>query len=193
MNSKVLLKIVFAIVCIVLLAFIGTGVYFCMNDRFGAGLIGLGIGLVGAGITGFLVDGVLFHVKDYDALKQQEAATKAANVKKQAVAAHTNVDLVMTASIHSECGSEVKDSLTAGIKVTKEGVTIEGLYPSPVTLFYDGLDNVIRESDKVRILGSFKFRERVRDNGMFLITTSSAIKAKALEQGICKFFKKDGN
>lgn len=64
MNDSKLLKILYGIICLMVVAFFGFGGYFIFHQSYGAGLLAVGIGLIGLGFTIFLGTGLIFAVDD---------------------------------------------------------------------------------------------------------------------------------
>lgn len=60
MSDSKLLKILYGIICLMLVTFFGFGIYFMTHQNSGAGLLAIGIGLIGLGFTLFLGSGFLF-------------------------------------------------------------------------------------------------------------------------------------
>lgn len=60
MSDSKLLKILYGIICLMLALFFGFGVYFLLHQSYGAGLLAIGIGLIGLGFALFLGAGFLF-------------------------------------------------------------------------------------------------------------------------------------
>lgn len=183
--NNIFAKVVFALTCVLIAIFIGLGVYFCVKspaDLY-SGLIGIGVGFVGAGVTGILMDGVLFN-KNKTAKKTVVSSDKPA-----APQARMSTDVVITGATRCESAGKAQDSLTAGFKADADGITVETLFPDKVSIDYADINTLTREGDKLRMSCSFEVGGK-KKAGSFTIRPQSAIKAKAFEQFVRQSMEK---
>lgn len=175
MNSNVFAKVVFGLTCVLILAFLAIGVYYCVNDNVNSGVVGIGISLVAMGLTGILMDGVLFNTNKRSRSKANVSGNDSA------VSTGTASGVLISGITHCESGGQSQDSLTAGFKADPNEISVKMLFQDTVTIKYGDINTLTRDGEKLRMSCSFEVSNKHKA-GSFTIQAPSAIKAKAFEQ-----------
>lgn len=182
MKNDLILKIIFALVCVILVLFFGLGVYFCVarNDEyhFMIGSIGVGVSFIGAGITGLLGDGVLFNKRPIVSRKVVRRAPTAAPVQ------NVFSDVRTTAMVQVDADIP-KTSSNAIVHAMEDYVEISNVYSVPVQLKYSSITDFYRVKEQVRFSSRFSVGNRWHE-GQFVVTMPSSLKSKAFEQVVLK-------
>lgn len=174
--KKINLKFLFFVIGILLVGFFASGIYFCVQNVFGAGFMGLGFGLVGMGIACLLADGVLFG--------QTEPVVQNGTVA-VAVTPDEILDVVLTVNrcCISREGRDVSTKADGGsLSVTADGLYLCGLYPTPVHGLWSEMTSYTTEDRTGFRIGGLFLIGKEKTDSVFVISGAPPIQMKAFFQ-----------
>lgn len=178
MNDSKFLKILYGVICLMLVAFFGFGGYFLYHGVHGAGLLAIGIGLMGLGCTVFLGNGLIFakddvkttHHKKYPAGKA--VMSGAALIK----------DIVynLTCDVDCEYAKHVKG---VDVGVADNGFVVNVDKRTHVYIVFSRIKNVYREDLSYKFVGDVECNMDLKV-GVLTLTLPNKMKAKVFEKSL---------
>lgn len=170
--SKVLLVLIY----LLLIVFLGFGIYFAIQGVFSTGLIGIGIFLIGAGLTVFLQ----FHMMNDEIVALKEG--QAPKPRKQKKQRNVFEDPLMEVDAKLiKIGETNKTSLSGSVRLYNEEFHLDGLYPSSIIGKYSDISTLELRGDLIVLVTKYMMDETA-DESAFHISVGSALKRKALLQ-----------
>lgn len=171
MENKKVLRILFISIIVFLSLFFGSGIYFLVSGALGAGLIGIGIALLGAALCLYLGNNILFFIKEPDVQTQIAIQSE---------------DLGFTMSVNVTYDGENKDLSVSdqrgSVCLLDDCFLLKGIGDAPVRLAY--VDAEIDYSEQNVLLNGSFYHGDVKDAGSCVILCGSLIKLKGLKQMI---------
>lgn len=167
--SKVLLGLIY----VLLLAFLGAGCYFIVCDVIGAGLVGIGVFLMGLGVTIFLQLGLSGTTRD---------------VKNFGSGSDLHAQMEIPAQIR-RIGNYDKSVSDGMVYICDNGLYLEKLYPVLLFIPYGQITTLKQDNGAVEIECGFELNGEHR-TGTFEVKSSQTLKMKALLQTLQAKVKK---
>lgn len=168
MSNQKTLRILFAGICTLLALFLLSGIYFMIRGAVGAGLIGIGVSLVGTALLLFLGNGILFFIKDDGADASDEQVV--------------NAFFTMSGTLgYSGTNKDLDVSGAQGtVYLTDSEVLFKGIGDSLVRISYENA-SVEYSGQDVAFKGEFVYGDAT-DTGSCVVGCGSVIKMKGLKQ-----------
>lgn len=178
MNDSKFLKVLYSVICLMLVGFFGFGGYFLYHGVHGAGLLALGIGFIGLGCTVFLGNGLIFakdtvkttHHKEYPAGKA--VMSGGALIK--------NIIYNLTCDVDCEYAKHVKG---VDVGVAEKGFVVNIDKHTNIYVIFSRIKNVYREDLSYKFVGDIERNMNLKV-GVLTLTLPNKMKAKVFEKSL---------
>lgn len=178
MNDSKFLKILYGVICLMLVAFFGFGGYFLYHGVHGAGLLAIGIGLMGLGCTVFLGNGLIFAKDDVKTTYSKEYPAGKAVMS----GASLIKDIVynLTCDVDCEYAKHVKG---VDVGVADNGFVVNVDKRTYVYIVFSRIKNVYREDLSYKFVGDVECNMDLKV-GVLTLTLPNKMKAKVFEKSL---------
>lgn len=178
MNDSKFLKILYGVICLMLVAFFGFGGYFLYHGVHGAGLLAIGIGLMGLGCTVFLGNGLIFAKDDVNTTYCKEYP--AGKVVMSGAALIKDIVYNLTCDVDCEYAKHVKG---VDVGVADNGFVINVDKRTHVYIVFSRIKNVYREDLSYKFVGDVECNMDLKV-GVLTLTLPNKMKAKVFEKSL---------
>lgn len=178
MNDSKFLKILYGVICLMLVAFFGFGGYFLYHGVHGAGLLAIGIGLIGLGCTVFLGNGLIFAKDDVNTTYRKEYPAGKAVMS----GATLIKDIVynLTCDVDCEYAKHVKG---VDVGVADKGFVVNVDKRIHIYIVFSRIKNVYREDLSYKFVGDVECNMNLKV-GVLTLTLPNKMKAKVFEKSL---------
>lgn len=175
MNDSKFLKVLYGIICLMLLAFFSFGGYFVVHQVYGAGFMAIGIGLVGLGFAIFLGNGLIFAVDAVDKKVVSSVPKGKAVVSGKALlkAVTYHMSGIVTYGLLKDKNTDIAVS-DAGFVVQADGV-------SPLYVVFDNIEYVEHFDNAFTFVGDFEQDMKLKHDTLKLVIDNK-MRCKAFEK-----------
>ncbi len=178
MNDSKFLKVLYGVIFLMLVGFFGFGGYFLYHGVHGAGLLAIGIGLIGLGCTVFLGNGLIFakdvtkttHHKEY--LAGKAVMSGGALIK--------NIIYNLTCDIDCEYAKHMKG---VDVGVADNGFVVNVDKHTHIYIVFSRIKNVYREDLSYKFVGDIERNMNLKV-GVLTLTLPNKMKAKMFEKSL---------
>lgn len=178
MNDSKFLKILYGVICLMLVAFFGFGGYFLYHGVHGAGLLAIGIGLMGLGCTVFLGNGLLFAKDDVETTYRKEYP--AGKAVMSGVALIKDIVYNLTCDVDCEYAKHVKG---VDVGVADNGFVVNVDKRTHIYIVFSRIKNVYREDLSYKFVGDVECNMNLKV-GVLTLTLPNKMKAKVFEKSL---------
>lgn len=174
MNDFKFLKILYTIICIILCSFFAFGVYFIIQDVYGAGFIAIGIGFIGSGIALFLGTGLVFAVDDV-------TVTCSSQPMGRAVLSGKALMKNVTSTAKAACNCRWLQDVEVDVAITDVGFYVQAENKEPIYIRFEDIMRVAHANNQFLIMGKFEYQMKFGQEAMTL-TMDNKMKCKTFEK-----------
>ncbi len=178
MNDSKFLKILYGVICLMLVAFFGFGGYFLYHGVHGAGLLAIGIGLIGLGCTVFLGNGLIFAKDDVNTTHHKEYPAGKAVMSGAALI--KDIVYNLTCDVDCEYAKHVKG---VDVGVADNGFVVNVDKRTHVYIVFSRIKNVYREDLSYKFVGDVECNMNLKV-GVLTLTLPNKMKAKVFEKSL---------
>lgn len=178
MNDSKFLKILYGVICLMLVAFFGFGGYFLYHGVHGAGLLAIGIGLMGLGCTVFLGNGLIFAKDDVETTYRKEYP--AGKAVMSGVALIKDIVYNLTCDVDCEYAKHVK---CVDVGVADNGFVVNVDKRTHIYIVFSRIKNVYREDLSYKFVGDVECNMNLKV-GVLTLTLPNKMKAKVFEKSL---------
>lgn len=178
MNDSKFLKILYGVICLMLVAFFGFGGYFLYHGVHGAGLLAIGIGLMGLGCTVFLGNGLIFAKDDVNTTYCKEYPAGKAVMSGAALI--KDIVYNLTCDVDCEYAKHVKG---VDVGVADNGFVVNVDKRTHVYIVFSRIKNVYREDLSYKFVGDVECNMDLKV-GVLTLTLPNKMKAKVFEKSL---------
>lgn len=178
MNDSKFLKILYGVICLMLVAFFGFGGYFLYHGVHGAGLLAIGIGLMGLGCTVFLGNGLIFAKDDVKTTHHKEYPAGKAVMSGAALI--KDIVYNLTCDVDCEYAKHVKG---VDVGVADNGFVVNVDKRTHVYIVFSRIKNVYREDLSYKFVGDVECNMNLKV-GVLTLTLPNKMKAKVFEKSL---------
>lgn len=178
MNDSKFLKILYGVICLMLVAFFGFGGYFLYHGVHGAGLLAIGIGLMGLGCTIFLGNGLIFAKDDVETTYRKEYP--AGKVVMSGAALIKDIVYNLTCDVDCEYAKHVKG---VDVGVADNGFVVNVDKRTHIYIVFSCIKNVYREDLSYKFVGDVECNMNLKV-GVLTLTLPNKMKAKVFEKSL---------
>lgn len=178
MNDSKFLKILYGVICLMLIAFFGFGGYFLYHGVHGAGLLAIGIGLMGLGCTVFLGNGLIFAKDDVETTYRKEYP--AGKAVMSGVALIKDIVYNLTCDVDCEYAKHVKG---VDVGVADNGFVVNVDKRIYIYIVFSRIKNVYREDLSYKFVGDVECNMNLKV-GVLTLTLPNKMKAKVFEKSL---------
>lgn len=178
MNDSKFLKILYGVICLMLVAFFGFGGYFLYHGVHGAGLLAIGIGLMGLGCTVFLGNGLIFAKDDVDTTYRKECLAGKAVMSGAALI--KDIVYNLTCDVDCEYAKHVKG---VDVGVADNGFVVNVDKRTHIYIVFSRIKNVYREDLSYKFVGDVECNMNLKV-GVLTLTLPNKMKAKVFEKSL---------
>ena len=178
MNDSKFLKILYGVICLMLVAFFGFGGYFLYHGVHGAGLLAIGIGLMGLGCTVFLGNGLIFAKDDVKTTHHKEYPAGKAVMSGAALI--KDIVYNLTCDVDCEYAKHVKG---VDVGVADNGFVVNVDKRTHVYIVFSRIKNVYREDLFYKFVGEVECNMSLKV-GVLTLTFPNKMKAKVFEKSL---------
>lgn len=178
MNDSKFLKILYGVICLMLVAFFGFGGYFLYHGVHGAGLLAIGIGLIGLGCTVFLGNGLIFAKDDVKTTYRKEYPDGEAVMS--GVALIKDIVYNLTCDVDCEYAKHVKG---VDVGVADNGFVVNVDKRTHIYIVFSRIKNVYREDLSYKFVGDVECNMNLKV-GVLTLTLPNKMKAKVFEKSL---------
>lgn len=178
MNDSKFLKILYGVICLMLVAFFGFGGYFLYHGVHGAGLLAIGIGLMGLGCTVFLGNGLIFAKDDVNTTYCKEYPAGKAVMSGAALI--KDIVYNLTCDVDCEYAKHVK---SVDVGVADNGFVVNVDKRTHVYIVFSRIKNVYREDLSYKFVGDVECNMNLKV-GVLTLTLPNKMKAKVFEKSL---------
>ena len=178
MNDSKFLKILYGVICLMLVAFFGFGGYFLYHGVHGAGLLAIGIGLMGLGCTVFLGNGLIFAKDDVNTTYCKEYPAGKAVMSGAALI--NDIVYNLTCDVDCEYAKHVKG---VDVGVADNGFVVNVDKRTHVYIVFSRIKNVYREDLSYKFVGDVECNMDL-NVGVLTLTLPNKMKAKVFEKSL---------
>lgn len=178
MNDSKFLKILYGVICLMLIAFFGFGGYFLYHGVHGAGLLAIGIGLMGLGCTVFLGNGLIFAKDDVKTTYCKEYPAGKAVMSGAALI--KDIVYNLTCDVDCEYAKHVKG---VDVGVADNGFVVNVDKRTHVYIVFSRIKNVYREDLSYKFVGDVECNMDLKV-GVLTLTLPNKMKAKVFEKSL---------
>lgn len=175
MSDSKFLKILYAIICFMLLAFFGCGGYFISQGVYGAGLIAIGIGIIGFGVALFLGTGLLFAVDDASAVRASKGSKGKAALSGKALMRN------VVYTLHAYCDCRWFNHVPVEISVSDVGFVVQSTGQEPLYVRFADILRVAFHENQFLVMGNIE-REMQFVQEAIVLTIDNKMKCKMFEK-----------
>lgn len=178
MNDSKFLKILYGVICLMLVAFFGFGGYFLYHGVHGAGLLAIGIGLMGLGCTVFLGNGLIFAKDDVKTTYSKEYPAGKAVMSGAALI--KDIVYNLTCDVDCEYAKHLKG---VDVGVADNGFVVNVDKRTHVYIVFSRIKNVYREDLSYKFVGDVECNMDLKV-GVLTLTLPNKMKAKVFEKSL---------
>lgn len=178
MNDSKFLKILYGVICLMLVAFFGFGGYFLYHGVHGAGLLAIGIGLMGLGCTVFLGNGLIFAKDDLETTCRKEYPAGKAVMSGAALI--KDIVYNLTCDVDCEYAKHVKG---VDVGVADNGFVVNVDKRTHIYIVFSRIKNVYREDLSYKFVGEVECNMNLKV-GVLTLTLPNKMKAKVFEKSL---------
>lgn len=178
MNDSKFLKILYGVICLMLVAFFGFGGYFLYHGVHGAGLLAIGIGLMGLGCTVFLGNGLIFAKDDVKTTYCKEYPAGKAVMSGAALI--KDIVYNLTCDVDCEYAKHVKG---VDVGVADNGFVVNVDKRTHIYIVFSRIKNVYREDLSYKFVGDVECNMDLKV-GVLTLTLPNKMKAKVFEKSL---------
>ena len=178
MNDSKFLKILYGVICLMLVAFFGFGGYFLYHGVHGAGLLAIGIGLMGLGCTVFLGNGLIFAKDDVNTTYCKEYPAGKAVMSGAALI--KDIVYNLTCDVDCEYAKHVKG---VDVGVADNGFVVNVDKRTHIYIVFSRIKNVYREDLSYKFVGDVECNTNLKV-GVLTLTLPNKMKAKVFEKSL---------
>lgn len=178
MNDSKFLKILYGVICLMLVAFFGFGGYFLYHGVHGAGLLAIGIGLMGLGCTVFLGNGLIFAKDDVNTTYCKEYPAGKAVMSGAALI--KDIVYNLTCDVDCEYAKHVKG---VDVGVADNGFVVNVDKRTHIYIVFSCIKNVYREDLSYKFVGDVECNMNLKV-GVLTLTLPNKMKAKVFEKSL---------
>lgn len=178
MNDSKFLKILYGVICLMLVAFFGFGGYFLYHGVHGAGLLAIGIGLMGLGCTVFLGNGLIFAKDDVNTTYCKEYPAGKAVMSGAALI--KDIVYNLTCDVDCEYAKHVK---SVDVGVADNGFVVNVDKRTHIYIVFSRIKNVYREDLSYKFVGDVECNMNLKV-GVLTLTLPNKMKAKVFEKSL---------
>ena len=178
MNDSKFLKILYGVICLMLVAFFGFGGYFLYHGVHGAGLLAIGIGLMGLGCTVFLGNGLIFAKDDVETTYCKEYPAGKAVMSGAALI--KDIVYNLTCDVDCEYAKHVKG---VDVGVADNGFVVNVDKRTHIYIVFSRIKNVYREDLSYKFVGDVECNMNLKV-GVLTLTLPNKMKAKVFEKSL---------
>lgn len=178
MNDSKFLKILYGVICLMLVAFFGFGGYFLYHGVHGAGLLAIGIGLMGLGCTVFLGNGLIFAKDDVKTTYCKEYPAGKAVMSGAALI--KDIVYNLTCDVDCEYAKHVKG---VDVGVADNGFVVNVDKRTHIYIVFSRIKNVYREDLSYKFVGDVECNMNLKV-GVLTLTLPNKMKAKVFEKSL---------
>ena len=178
MNDSKFLKILYGVICLMLVAFFGFGGYFLYHGVHGAGFLAIGIGLMGLGCTVFLGNGLIFAKDDVDTTYCKEYPAGKAVMSGAALI--KDIVYNLTCDVDCEYAKHVKG---VDVGVADNGFVVNVDKRTHIYIVFSRIKNVYREDLSYKFVGDVECNMNLKV-GVLTLTLPNKMKAKVFEKSL---------
>lgn len=178
MNDSKFLKILYGVICLMLVAFFGFGGYFLYHGVHGAGLLAIGIGLMGLGCTVFLGNGLIFAKDDVKTTYCKEYPAGKAVMSGAALI--KDIVYNLTCDVDCEYAKHVKG---VDVGVADNGFVVNVDKRTHVYIVFSRIKNVYREDLSYKFVGDVECNMDLKV-GVLTLMLPNKMKAKVFEKSL---------
>lgn len=178
MNDSKFLKILYGVICLMLVAFFGFGGYFLYHGVHGAGLLAIGIGLMGLGCTVFLGNGLIFAKDDVNTTYCKEYPAGKAVMSGAALI--KDIVYNLTCDVDCEYAKHVK---SVDVGVADNGFVVNVDKRTHIYIVFFRIKNVYREDLSYKFVGDVECNMNLKV-GVLTLTLPNKMKAKVFEKSL---------
>lgn len=178
MNDSKFLKILYGVICLMLVAFFGFGGYFLYHGVHGAGFLAIGIGLMGLGCTVFLGNGLIFAKADVDTTYCKEYPAGKAVMSGAALI--KDIVYNLTCDVDCEYAKHVKG---VDVGVADNGFVVNVDKRTHIYIVFSRIKNVYREDLSYKFVGDVECNMNLKV-GVLTLTLPNKMKAKVFEKSL---------
>lgn len=178
MNDSKFLKILYGVICLMLVAFFGFGGYFLYHGVHGAGFLAIGIGLMGLGCTVFLGNGLIFAKDDVNTTYCKEYPAGKAVMSGAALI--KDIVYNLTCDVDCEYAKHVKG---VDVGVADNGFVVNVDKRTHIYIVFSRIKNVYREDLSYKFVGDVECNMDLKV-GVLTLTLPNKMKAKVFEKSL---------
>lgn len=178
MNDSKFLKILYGVICLMLVAFFGFGGYFLYHGVHGAGFLAIGIGLMGLGCTVFLGNGLIFAKDDVETTYSKEYPAGKAVMSGAALI--KDIVYNLTCDVDCEYAKHVKG---VDVGVADNGFVVNVDKRTHIYIVFSRIKNVYREDLSYKFVGDVECNMNLKV-GVLTLTLPNKMKAKVFEKSL---------
>lgn len=178
MNDSKFLKILYGVICLMLVAFFGFGGYFLYHGVHGAGFLAIGIGLMGLGCTVFLGNGLIFAKDDVNTTYCKEYPAGKAVMSGAALI--KDIVYNLTCDVDCEYAKHVKG---VDVGVADNGFVVNVDKRTHIYIVFSRIKNVYREDLSYKFVGDVECNMNLKV-GVLTLTLPNKMKAKVFEKSL---------
>lgn len=178
MNDSKFLKILYGVICLMLVAFFGFGGYFLYHGVHGAGFLAIGIGLMGLGCTVFLGNGLIFAKDDVETTYRKEYPAGKAVMSGAALI--KDIVYNLTCDVDCEYAKHVKG---VDVGVADNGFVVNVDKRTHIYIVFSRIKNVYREDLFYKFVGDVECNMNLKV-GVLTLTLPNKMKAKVFEKSL---------
>lgn len=178
MNDSKFLKILYGVICLMLVAFFGFGGYFLYHGVHGAGFLAIGIGLMGLGCTVFLGNGLIFAKDDVKTTYCKEYPAGKAVMSGAALI--KDIVYNLTCDVDCEYAKHVKG---VDVGVADNGFVVNVDKRTHIYIVFSRIKNVYREDLSYKFVGDVECNMNLKV-GVLTLTLPNKMKAKVFEKSL---------
>ena len=178
MNDSKFLKILYGVICLMLVAFFGFGGYFLYHGVHGAGFLAIGIGLMGLGCTVFLGNGLIFAKDDVETTYSKEYPAGKAVMSGAALI--KDIVYNLTCDVDCEYAKHVKG---VDVGVADNGFVVNVDKRTHIYIVFSRIKNVYREDLSYKFVGDVECNMNLKV-GVLTLMLPNKMKAKVFEKSL---------
>lgn len=162
-------KVLLGMIYLLLLAFLGFGVYFISTGRTGTGFTGVGLFLIGFGLV------LLLRMS----LFSDESETEKSSVTKHQAVGFRKEDAQVKQVVTVNREDDGKTG-TATLYMTLDGLYLENLYPTLASMSYSTLTSVEKKEDIIVFKGVFMVANEKAEAVTISVRPATPLNAKSI-------------
>lgn len=184
----------FIVLAVLLVAFFGVGIAFCFYRIWSAGLLGIGLALIGAGVTLLMADGVLFHRPANETVDAEQAGDESLELVAETPSAEPDVRAYRLQVSCQKLGLQAEQT---DVQLKADCLDLPHFGPTGATIRMKDITDISWEKADVVISGvvlagsypqtdvaTFTFPSAIRAKAFFALLTERREAEKKDEEGI---------